>query len=112
MNQPATAPDRDTPFATVMKTWARWMKMDDHQHSQGNAEPQDVKEFMQCAEAVDTMVADLTIHQRWAVKKAYGVTTQWIFPGISFTDAMRDAEDKLTTKFKVNVSTRRYFVES
>lgn len=103
------APDRDSPFNTVMKTWARWMHLADHQHSEGNANPQDVKEFMACGEAVDAMVSDLPIHQRWAIRKAFGLATVWRFPGIALESAFDEAEKKLTPRMLKNVATRRYF---
>lgn len=110
MNQPAVAaPERDSPFTTVMRTWARWMTLSDHQHSQGLSHPQDVKEFMACGEAVDVMVSDLSMHQRWAVRKAFGVATVWRFPDTSFEDALLAAEEILTVKMLKNVATRRYF---
>ena len=102
-------PGRESPFSTVMKTWARWMTLADHQHSEGHAHPQDVKEFMACGEAVDVMISDLTIHQRWAIRKAFGIATMWRFPQISFADTLLQAEGILTVKMRKNVATRRYF---
>jgi hypothetical protein len=114
MNQPAqepgSAPEADTPFNTVMKTWARWMTLvDDPRRSAGLSHPQDVKEFMACGEAIDVMVTELPMHQRWAIRKAYGLTTAWRFPEVSFVDAMLAAEAILTYKMLKNVATRRYF---
>jgi hypothetical protein len=110
MNQPLVkAPQADSPFSTVMKTWARWMTLADHQHSEGNANPQDVKEFMACGEAVDAMFNDLTIHQRWAIRKAFGLATAWIYPEKSFADTLVAAEAILAVKMLKNVATRRYF---
>lgn len=110
MTQPMTeAPQADSPFNTVMKTWARWMTLTDQQHSQGLSHPQDVKEFMTCGEAVDVMVNDLTIHQRWAIRKAFGLATAWIYPERSFVDTLVAAEAILAVKMLKNVATRRYF---
>ena len=113
MNQPATAPERDTPFATVMKTWARWMTLkDDERRSAGLSNPQDVKEFMSCGEAVDALVLDpgvLTVHERWAIRKVFGVCTMWRFPDISLVSAYDEAEKKLLPRLLKNVATRRYF---
>lgn len=113
MNQPmqeaGSAPERDSPYTAVMKTWARWMHLDDKQHPTGDAYPQDVKEFMACAEAVEAMVNDLHISQWWAIRKAYGFATQWRFPEKSYEDALLAAEAILTVKMIKNVDTRRYF---
>lgn len=103
------APERDSPYTAVMKTWARWMSLADHQHSTGYANPQDVKEFMACGEAVDVMVSDLTIHQRWAVRKAFGLATAWRYPERSLPDTLAAAEAILSLKMLKNVATRRYF---
>lgn len=103
------APKSDTPFINVMKTWARWMTLADHQHSEGNANPQDVKEFMACGEAVDVMVSDLPIHYRWAVRRTFGLTTAWIYPNTSLADTLVAAELVLSEKMLKNIATRRYF---
>lgn len=103
------APDADSPYNMVMKTWARWMQLDDKPHPTGEANPQDVKEFMACGEAVDTMVNDLAIHYRWAIRRAYGLTTAWIYPERSLADTLVAAELILTPKMLRNVATRRYF---
>lgn len=103
------APDTDSPFIKVMKTWARWMTLTDHQHSEGNANPQDVKEFMACGEAVDVMVNDLPMHCRWAVRRAFGLATAWIYPDKSLAEALVAAELVLVPKLMRNVATRRYF---
>jgi hypothetical protein len=110
LNQPMTeAPKADSPFTAIMKTWARWMSLVDHQHSEGNANPQDVKEFMACGEAVDSMVNDLPIHYRWAIRKAFGLATAWVYPDKSLADTLVAAEAILSVKMLKNVATRRYF---
>lgn len=103
------APERDSPFSRVMKTWARWMTLQDRQVSDGWAHPQDVKDFMQCGEAVEAMVNDLPRIQWWAIRKAHGIATVWIFPEGSFADALLQAEVTLTKKMLKNIATRRYF---
>lgn len=106
----AEAPEADSPFVAVMKTWARWMTLkDDIRRSAGLSHPQDVKEFMACGEAVDVMVHDLSEHQRWAIKKANRIATAWIFPDVSYPDALATAEQILTAKMIKNVATKRYF---
>lgn len=103
------ASEADTPYNSVMKTWARWMSLADQQHSMGNANPQDVKEFMACAEAVDVMIDELPIHYRWAIRKAHGLATAWIYPDKSFADTFLAAKAILSLKMLKNVATRRYF---
>jgi len=103
------APEADTPYNNVMKTWARWMTLSDQPHSEGLSHPQDVKEFMACGEAVDVMIDDLLIHERWAIRKAHGLATAWRYPEQSLADALATAELKLQQKMLKNVATRRYF---
>lgn len=105
----AQAPEADTPFSRVMKTWAHWMRLDDHKISTGDAHPQDVKELMACGEAVDVMVDDLPRIQWWAVRKAYSISTVWRFPEHAYADALSAAEATLSEKMQRNVATRRYF---
>lgn len=104
------APEADSPYNTVLKTWARWMRLDDKQHPSGEAHPQDVKEFMSCGEAVDVMISDLPRIQWWALRRAHGLATVWRFPEVEFAQALEDAEEKLTPRLRKNVATRRYFV--
>jgi hypothetical protein len=108
-NQTEKAPKADTPYSAVMKTWARWMSLADEQHSHGLANPQDVKEFMACGEAVDVMIDELPIHYRWAIRKAFGLATAWIYPDKSLADTLVAAEAILSVKMLKNVATRRYF---
>lgn len=108
--QPTEAPDADSPYHHVMKTWARWMQLDDKQHPSGNANPQDVKEFMACGEAVDVMIDALPRIQWWAIRKAHGITTAWRYPAESFADALVAAELNLVPKMQKNVAVRRYFL--
>lgn len=103
------APDADSPYHSVMKTWARWMTLSDRQHTDGLSHPQDVKEFMACGEAVDVMIDALPRIQWWAIRKAHGITTAWRFPDHSFEDALVAAEQNLSPKMQKNVATRRYF---
>lgn len=104
------APEADSPYSAVIKTWARWMTLkDDVRRSAGLSHPQDVKEFMACGEAVDTMVNDLAMHQRWAIRKSQRLATLWIFPDVSYPDTLTAAEAILIKKMIKNVATRRYF---
>lgn len=107
--QAVAAPEAETPYNKVMKTWARWMTLSDRQESDGLSHPQDVKEFMACGEAVDVMVNDLPKHERWAIRKAHRVSTVWDFPQVSFSDSLAAAELILVPKMLKNVATRRYF---
>lgn len=106
---PEAAPEPDTPYIKVMKTWARWMTLSDRQHSDGLSHPQDVKEFMACGEAVDVMIGDLPIYERWAIRKAHGLATAWIYPERSLAATLLSAEQILSAKMVKNVATRRYF---
>lgn len=108
--QVAQAPEADSPYNTVLKTWARWMRLDDQQHPSGEAHPQDVKEFMACGEAVDAMINDLPRIQWWALRRAHGLATVWRFQDVEFGQALLDAEARLTPRLLRNVATRRYFV--
>lgn len=99
----------DSPFSKVMKTWARWMTLADHQHSNGWAHPQDVKEFMACGSAVEIMMDSLPRIQWWAVRKAFGMATVWRFPEHSYEQALEDAERALSKAMQRNIATRRYF---
>ena len=103
------APSADTPYNTVLKTWARWMTLADQQHTEGQAHPQDVKEFMSCGEAVSVMSDSLPRSQWWALHKAHGLTTVWRCPPHAFADALGDAEATLLPKLMKNIATRRYF---
>lgn len=103
------APEADSPYHSVMKTWARWMTLSDSQHSEGLSNPQDVKEFMACGEAVDVMIDALPRIQWWALRKAHGIATVWRYPEDSFADAIVAAELILLPKMKKNIATRRYF---
>ena len=98
-----------TPYQRAMSVWARWMRLDDHKVSTGEAHPQDVKEMMRTAEAIETMVNDMPRHLWWAVRKGNGICTVWNFPLINLEDALIAAEEKLTVKMKENVVTRRFF---
>lgn len=108
--QVAEAPQADSPYNTVLKTWARWMHLDDKQHPSGEAHPQDVKEFMACAEAVETMINDLPRIQWWALRRAHGLATVWRFSEDAYPEALLQAEETLTPRLLRNVATRRYFV--
>jgi len=96
-------------FNRVMKTWARWMTLGDHQHSHGWANPQDVKEFMACGSAVESMIDNLPRIQWWAVRRAFGIATVWRFPDYSYEQALEEAESALSQAMQRNIATRRYF---
>lgn len=110
--QAVTVGDKDageSGFSRVMKTWARWMTLEDHQHSNGWANPQDVKEFMACGSAVENMIDNLPRIQWWAVRKAFGIATVWRFPDYSYERALEEAEHTLSRAMQRNIATRRYF---
>ena len=97
-----------SPFDAVMDIWARWIKLDDKQHSTGDGHPQDTRELMQTGEAVDVMINALPLISLWAVWKSRGVTTVWRYPNASLIDEMQRAEDALTIKFRLHIATRRF----
>jgi len=103
------APQRQSPYNVVMAIWASWQTLKDYQHSDGDGHPQDAKDFMRTGEAVEVMVNDLPREQKWAVYKARGICTAWIFPNLNFADAVAAAEDAILPKMKINLATRRYF---
>lgn len=100
---------QDSPFNKVMKTWARWMTLADHQQSNGWAHPQDVKEFMACGSAVETMIDNLPRIQWWAVRKAFGIATVWRFPEHSYEQVLEEAQRTLSQAMQRSIATRRYF---
>lgn len=103
------APKADSPFVTVMKLWARWNTLADRKEAGGFSHPQDVKEFMRTGEAVEAMVNDLPSVNRWAIYRAFGISTVWRFPHLSLPGALIEAEEILTPKMLRNVDVKRYF---
>lgn len=103
------APAPDAPYVRVMKTWARWMTLADRQEVGGWAHPQDVKEFMRCGEAVDSMVNDLPRTQWWAVRKAYGFAPRAPYDPETMETALLQAATVLERKMQNNIATRIYF---
>lgn len=85
------------------------MHLTDQQHSGGDANLQDTRDFMRTAEAVDVMVDDLPRVNWWAVRKSQGLCTVWRFPDSSYADALLDAERLLVPKMKNHIAVRRYF---
>lgn len=103
------APQRDSPFYVVMEIWARWMRLKDQQHSSGDGNLQDTRDFMRTAEAVDAMVDDLPRVSWWAIRKSRGICTVWRYPDQSYADALQAAEQALIPKMKNHIAVRRYF---
>lgn len=100
---------QQTPYQVCIGIWSEWMKLKDQQHSSGYGNPQDVKEFMAAAEAVDAMINDLPRHLWWAIRKSQGICSVWRFPDVSLPDALEAVEERLVQKMQKNVATRRYF---
>lgn len=98
-----------SPYSMLLAIWAQWMRLADHQHSMGDANLQDTKDFMRTAEAVNTMIDDLPRYQWWAIRKSRGICTVWRFPDVRVEDALQKAEDILTPKLRNHIATRRYF---
>lgn len=103
------APEKETPFSVVMEIWKRWMHLQDFQHTSGDANQQDTKDFMRTGEAVDVMINSLPRHELWAIRKSQAIASVWIFKDHSYLDALGSAERILVPKMKINVATRRYF---
>jgi hypothetical protein len=100
---------RERPFAVCLNIWARWMRLKDHQVSLGTANEQDTKDFMRSAEAIDVMIDALPRVQWWAVRRAKGICTVWIFRDQAFEAAFAAAEERLTPLLQQHVATRRHF---
>ncbi|MFC6520117.1 hypothetical protein ACFQAT_10385 [Undibacterium arcticum] len=98
-----------SPFDEVMNIWVRWVNLKDFQHSDGDGNLQDTKDFMRAGEAVEAMINDLPRHQWWAIRKSKGISTVWIFPHLSLLDTLEQAEKILTPKMQNHIATRRYF---
>lgn len=113
MTAPIVSQEREellTPFMSVMRVWARWIRLDDHKHSGGHGHPQDTKELMWTGEAVEVMINDLPRVQWWAIRKQHGVSPAvWRFPDTSMEDALEQAEATLTPKMRCHIDTARYF---
>ena len=104
------APVRKSPFTLIMDVWERWMRLSDSQVSHGDGNLQDTKDFMRCGEAVDVMIDDLPIVQRWAISKAHGISPAvWRFKDSAFEVSLEDAEVALIPKMKKHIATRRFF---
>ncbi len=97
------------PIDLCLDIWLRWMHLADHQHSLVESNQQDTKEFMRAGEAIDTMVNALPRVQWWALRKAKGLCTAWIFKDHVYLGALQDAKDTLEIKMRDHVATRRYF---
>lgn len=101
--------DSMTPFNKLLSIWARWVSLKDSSEPTGDANLQDTKDFMKAGEAVDAMINELPRHQWWAIRKACGISTVWLFQNLSILDTMEQAEKILTPKMKNNIATRRFF---
>jgi hypothetical protein len=99
----------ETPYKRLMDIWQRWVSLSDRQCSDGDANLQDTKDFMRAGEAVETMINDLPRYQWWAIRKARGISTVWLFQNLNLLDALADAEKNLTPKMRQHIATRRFF---
>lgn len=100
--------ERD-PFKVCLDIWARWSSLADHQVSLGIANEQDTKEFMRAGEAIDVMINSLTRRQWWALHKAKGMCTVWIFAEEKYPEALLQAREALEPRLQKHIATRRYF---
>jgi hypothetical protein len=98
-----------SPFDRVMDVWARWVALADYQISSGDANLQDTKDFMRAGEAAEAMINELPRHQWWAIRKSRGISTVWLFPNTSISDALEAAEKILTPKMQQHIALRRFF---
>lgn len=109
--KPIIAPVRKSPYILVMDIWERWMHLTDSQASHAESNPQDSKEFMAVGCAVDAMIDDLPVIQRWAISKARGLSPAvWRFKDVAIECALEDAEVALIPKMKKHLATKRYFI--
>jgi len=101
---------KQSPFCEAMDVWVRWMRLKDQQHSNGDGNLQDTKDFMRTGEAIDVMVDDLPRVQWWAIYKSRGLNTiVWRFQECALIDAVERAEVTLTIKMQQHIATRRFF---
>lgn len=98
-----------SPYDRVIGIWARWLRLDDKPTSGGDCNLQDVKELMQCGEAVESMVNSLPRAHWWAIRKSRGICTVWNFQNLSFGDVLGEVEQMLVPKLKINLATRKHF---
>jgi hypothetical protein len=102
-------PAKQSPYDEIMAIWARWMTLNDSNRSAGFSHPQDVKEFMRTGEAVHVMIENLPRIQWWAIYKARGITTSWMFPNSPIEDVLESAEKILSEKMHNHIALRSYF---
>lgn len=100
---------RRDPIDVCLDIWARWCALSDFQVTSGNANEQDTKEFMRAGEAVEVMINALPRYQWWAIRKAKGICTAWIFKDSIYPEALQDAKLVLEPLMKKHIATRRYF---
>lgn len=98
-----------TPYGKLLTIWTRFYSLSDIQHTNGDSNPQDTKDFMRTGEAVDAMINNLPRHQWWAIRKSRGICTAWNFPSIRLETALEQAEEAMTPKMKIHVACARYF---
>ncbi len=100
---------RKDPVDMCLDLWARWNALADHQVSAGHGNPQDTKEFMQAGEAIEAMINGLARREWWAIRKARGICTVWIFKDEYYQDALAEALDILEPKLRMHIATRKFF---
>jgi len=100
---------KDSPYNQLLELWTRYISLRDCKEPTGDANLQDTKDFMRAGEAMEAMINELPRHQWWAIRKARGISTVWIFPSLNIADALQQAEKKLTPKMQSHIATRRFF---
>ncbi|MFD2271392.1 hypothetical protein ACFS07_10330 [Undibacterium arcticum] len=84
--------------------------MKDFQHSDGDGNLQDTKDFMRAGEAVEAMINDLPRHQWWAIRKKQGHQHRLDIPAPLSAGYIGAGRKKiLTPKMQNHIATRRYF---
>jgi hypothetical protein len=102
--------------------WSNWMQGDDRDLSASRMKLQsgeeggerDVYDQQRIAdhrigEAAGAAIEDLKPVHRWAIYRRCGITTQWNWPNLDFTEVLPDAEDDLRKKLLKNIATGHLF---
>lgn len=95
--------------------WSEWMRKDDRDlgvksmSSQSEAEAALARQENAIAEATDAMMKSLVPRHQWAIKKKFGLSRVWNFPGADLAQSYADAVAALEPLLKKNVATRMQF---
>jgi hypothetical protein len=112
-----------------LECWAAWMLSDDRDLSasrmklHGGAADDDeeregfernVHEEQRLADhkigaATNAMIEDLKPAHKWAIYRRCGITTQWKFPLLDFTEVLVIAQENLESRLRKNIVTGTLF---